>query len=120
MKLFPGRFFFLEVINIKTERITFRMTSDELGKIQAKANKANMKISEYLRQTSLNNEIVVIEDLKEFTKELRGIGTNLNQLTILCHQGRITCPNIFTTQEKVNQIWQSLNLLMERTRKKQV
>lgn len=105
---------------IKTERITFRLTPKELEKIEMKASKANMKVSEYLRQTSMSKEIVVIEDLKEFTKELRGIGTNLNQLTILCHQGRITCPNIFTTQEKVNQIWQCLNLLMEKTRRNQV
>ena len=103
----------------KSEKITFRTTPKELEKIETKARKANMKVSEYLRQASMHNEIVVIEDLKEFTKELRGIGTNLNQLTILCHQGRITCPNIFTTQEKVNQIWQSLNLLMEKTRKNQ-
>ena len=101
---------------MKTERITFRLTPKELEKIEIKASKSNMKVSEYLRQASMNKEIIVIEDLKEFTKELRGIGTNLNQLTILCHQGRITCPNIFTTQEKVNQIWQSLNLLMERTK----
>ncbi len=107
----------ITIVN-KTERITFRINPKELRIIESKANKANMKISEYIRYASLNKEILVIEDLKNFTKELRAIGINLNQLTILCHQGRISCPDISTTNKKVNEIWQSLNLLMGETRRK--
>lgn len=78
-----------------------------------------MKVSEYVRHTSLNKEIIVINELKSFTKELRAIGTNLNQLTILCHQGKIICPDISATKKKVNEIWQSLNSLMGEMRKRQ-
>lgn len=107
------------IIGSKTERITFRITPSELEKIESKANNANMKVSEYIRYASLNKEIIVIDDLKIFTKELRGIGINLNQLTILCHQGKITCPDISATKKKVNEIWQFLNSSMGRTRKNQ-
>lgn len=105
------------IIEHRTEKITFRVTSKELEKIQDKAKKANMKLSEYMRYTSLNKEIIVINDLREFIKELRGIGTNLNQLTMLCHQGKITCLNIAETREKVNEIWRLLNLLMGKTKR---
>lgn len=104
-------------IGNKTERITFRISHQELNVIESKANKANMKVSEYVRYASLNKEIIIVEDLKSFTKELRAIGTNLNQLTILCHQGKIICPDISATKKKVNEIWQSLNSLMGETRK---
>lgn len=107
------------VIGNKTERITFRISPGELTKIEYKANEANMKLSEYIRHASLNKDIIVIEDIKYFTKELRAIGVNLNQITILCHQGKIICPDISTTNKKVNEIWQSLNSLMGETRKRQ-
>lgn len=107
------------IIDHKTERITFRISPDELKKIEAKANKSNMKVSEYVRDASLDKNIIVIDDLKSFTKELRGIGTNLNQLTILCYQGRITCLDISTTKKKVNEIWQLLNSLMVKTKRNQ-
>lgn len=106
-------------IGNRTERITFRINKNELKKIEVNASKANMKISEYLRHASLNKEILVIEDIKDFTKELRGIGTNLNQLTILCHKGKITCLDISATKKKVNEIWQFLNLLMGKMKKRQ-
>lgn len=106
-------------IGSKTERITFRISPNELKKIEANADRANMKMSEYLRHASLNKEILVIEDIKSFTKELRGIGTNLNQLTILCHKGKISCLDISATKKKVNDIWQFLNLLMGEMKKGQ-
>lgn len=105
------------VIAERTEKITFRVTEKENIKIQKKAKKANMTISEYLRYTSLNKKIIVIEDIKELTKELRGIGNNLNQLTILCHKGKITCPDISETKKKVTEIWHLLNSLTEKIKK---
>ncbi len=118
----PSPFTFLKevvIIGNKNERITFRINSKELKTIESNSKKANMMISEYVRYASLNKEIVVIEDLKIFTKDLRAIGINLNQLTILCYQGKITCPNIYETKEKVNEIWRSLNLLMGETKKRE-
>ena len=108
-----------EVIKIehRTERITFRITPSELDKIEKKAKTANVSISEYTRQSILKDNIIVIEDLKEFTQELRGIGKNLNQLTILSHQGKINTLDLSSTKQKVNEIWQLLNLLMQKMKR---
>lgn len=70
-----------------------------------------MKISQFVRDSVLEKDIVVIKELQQFSKEIRGIGRNLNQLAILCHQGKITCPNIEHVERKVDEVWRLLNLL---------
>ncbi|WP_406242033.1 plasmid mobilization protein [Tissierella carlieri] len=105
----------------KTERKTFRFSPEELRVIEKKAEKANLKVSEFIRQAALDKNIVVIEELKDFNKALKGIGNNLNQLTILAHQGKINVVNendLSEVKEKVNEIWQLLNSLMVKTKKK--
>lgn len=106
----------------KIKKITFRVTSEELKIIEDKVKKSNLKKSEYMRHSALNKKIVVIEDLKKFIKVLRGIGNNINQLTILSHQGKINIieeNDLIEVKEKVNEIWQLLNSLMAKTKKKQ-
>ncbi|OZV13519.1 hypothetical protein CIW83_02940 [Tissierella sp. P1] len=102
----------------RTERITFRVSPVELRVIEEKAEKANLKVSELVRRATLDKEIVVIEELKDFTKEVRGIGRNINQLTILAHQGKIIYPNIYEIEGKIDDIWQLLNLLIAKTKAK--
>lgn len=104
-------------LDYKTEKKSIRFSQKELTVIEKKAEKAKLKLSEYVRQSALDKNIVVIEDLKEFTKELRAIGKNLNQLAILAHQGKINCVNLENTQKKVDGIWQLLNSLMVEMKK---
>ncbi|QUH21640.1 plasmid mobilization relaxosome protein MobC [Alkaliphilus sp. B6464] len=105
------------VIENKTIRISFRVSEREHTKIVNKVNRSNLSLSQYLRSSSLDKNIVVIEDFKNFSKELKAIGNNLNQLNVLCHQGKITCPDISITRKKVEEIWELLNLLMDQTKK---
>lgn len=93
------------------------MTPKELEIIEGKAKKANMKISEFVRDSALNKKIIIIEDLKEVTKNLKGISRNLNQALILAHKGYIKKIDIEPTQKQVNEIWQLLNSLMAKMKK---
>lgn len=104
-------------ISRRTGKTSFRRTEKEFKEIQDRAKKSNMNVSEYIRYASLNKEIIVIEDLKGFSKELKKIGNNLNQALMLAHQGRIQNINLAPIQKKVDEIWQLLNLLTEKTRK---
>lgn len=109
-------------LGYKTEKKTFRVSPEELKVIEKKAEKANLKVSEFVRRAALDKGIVVIEELNEFSKELRGIGKNINQLTILSHQGKINVieeKDLKEVKEKVNEIWQLLNSLMAKTKKRQ-
>ncbi|SHH59945.1 plasmid mobilization protein [Sporanaerobacter acetigenes] len=102
----------------RTEKITFRVTPSELKIIENKAKESNIKVSEYVRQSSLGKDIIVIRDLEELVKEVNAIGRNLNQLAILCHQGKITCLKLDYVENKLDKVWQSLNLLVIKTKRK--
>lgn len=95
----------------KTERIEIRVTPEEKMLIALKSKQANQNISEYLIKSSINNEIVVINELPEMVTELRRIGNNINQLTRLANSRVITCVGLESTKKELQKIWQSLNLL---------
>ena len=50
------------------------------------ANEIGMELAKIFE----NREVIVNSDLRELNQELRYQGNNLNQLTKLCHQGRIS------------------------------
>lgn len=101
----------------KSVVLKFRVTPEEQKVIQAKAQKSNMKLSRYLASSALEKEIFVFQDLKEFTHQLSKIGTNLNQLALLANQGKIKCADIGTVKKVLNEIWQSLTLLTQKTKR---
>ncbi|MDT8716065.1 plasmid mobilization relaxosome protein MobC [Clostridium sp. 19966] len=91
--------------NVQTN---IRMTEDEIEQIKKKAKKANMTFSNYVIASALNKDIVVIDGINDFTHQLSKVGTNINQLTMLCHQGKITCPDINSVSKILKEIWEKL------------
>ena len=79
----------------QTETLTLRLTPEEKFSLQEKMYKA---VAPSMRQFVLNmcmdGQIIVNSDLRELNQELRYQGNNLNQLTKLCHQGRIYAPEL--------------------------
>ena len=73
----------------KEKRITLRVTPEQYEAIQSKAEMAQMSTGAYVRAAALRHRVVVIDGLKEFTHELKGIGRNVNQLVVLTNMGRI-------------------------------
>ena len=103
---------------MKDRGLNIRITKDNLEKIKGNAKKAQMTTTVYLTKRGLDvDKIIILEDLKPVCYELRKIGANLNQLAILAHQGKITCINLTTLAEAVENLWQPLNLLTEKTRR---
>ena len=87
----------------KDIRITFRVTPEDYERIKTKADRAHMSVSAYVRAAALRHKVVVVDGLKEYTHELKGIGRSLNQLTILAHEGRISVVDLdsmFSALEK--------------------
>jgi hypothetical protein len=105
------------IIANKSKKLSFRVTPTELKRIEQRAEKANLDISKYIRKMVLNKEVIVIEDLKPFVKELKSIGNNLNQAVTLAHMGKINNINIAPLSKEMTKIWQLLNLLTEKMRK---
>lgn len=48
----------------------------------------------FILRMCMDGKVIVNSDLRELNQELRYQGNNLNQLTKLCHQGRIYAPEL--------------------------
>lgn len=73
----------------RTLQINIRMTPPEREAIMRKAQKAKMPLSHYIILSALNKTIVSTEELKQVHFLLKNISGNVNQLTVLSHQGKI-------------------------------
>ncbi|KNZ42453.1 hypothetical protein AKG39_06410 [Acetobacterium bakii] len=83
-------------------------------KIEANAKLANMTVGQYVRETYHGGQLVVLDGLREFLSDLKKIGTNLNQLTALCHMGKITAPDLKSIQKTMNEIFIKLNRMISK------
>lgn len=96
-------------MKLKDTTATIRLNSQDKEIIQGYAKTAGLSLSEYMLQASKNESVVVIIDGKEILHQLSKIGTNLNQLAILAHQGRITCPDLQATNGNLKKILKELS-----------
>ena len=75
----------------QTETITIRVTPEEKLSMQGKMYEAVApSMREFILRMCMDGKVIVNSDLRELNQELRYQGNNLNQLTKLCHQGRIS------------------------------
>ena len=93
----------------KTKRINLRVTEKDYEKINKKAKKAKLNMSQYVSLSALDRDFVIIEDLKDLIHQLSKVGNNLNQLTMLAHQNRLKEINVRETQAVLKEIWELLN-----------
>lgn len=82
--------------------------------LKKKVKELNLTQTEIIEKFISDGKIVVITELIETQKQLRYIGNNLNQLTKLCHEGRIKSLDLEELKKEVRNVWQSLNLLIQR------
>ena len=68
-----------------------------------KVRQSGLRQQEYLLHAALETPIHVVEDLKPLLGELRAWGRNLNQLTVLAHQGHIESANLQEATEMKKQ-----------------
>ena len=69
----------------KDIKFSTRMASADREKIRALAAKAHMSMSDYVTACCLGKRIVVIDEQKELLRQLKGIGSNINRLTVLAN-----------------------------------
>ena len=77
------------------ETINIRLTTEEKSAVLDRMKEAVApSLREYVLRMCMDGKIVVNTDLRELNQELHYQGNNLNQLTKLCHQGRIYAPEL--------------------------
>lgn len=95
--------------------IKARVTEQEKSIILSRFKESGLNnFSQFVRNCCLNNPIIAINNLKELSLELHWIGNNLNQLTLLCHQGMITAPDISETTDTLKRIYKELTDIKRR------
>ncbi len=87
------------------------MTDSEWKAIEKIAACTGMGIGEYLRISALGKTIYQVEELKSILHELKGIGRNLNQLTMLSHQGVVRTVNLTATADGIGRCYEAINKL---------
>ena len=100
----------------KDTTFSIRIASSDLDTIKKKAKQARLSQSEYVTRCCLGRQVVVIEDLKEVTKQLRAIGNNLNRLTVLANMGRVEISNMDGLTQELANVSTALREIQERGR----
>ena len=90
---------------IKDKNYAFRITDNDLNTIKQKAKKAKMTVTDYITKSALDKDIVIIDGLPEIVTQLKKIGNNLNQLTMLSHQEVIKEVNLNETEQTLASIY---------------
>ena len=96
----------------KNQFIRARVAGWEKDCIRRKAGGAHLTERECGGRAARGGEVTVIEGMDELLRELRYQGNNLNQLTVMARQGRITQVNYEPFTEVYRNAWQTLNSLL--------
>jgi len=100
----------------KAKIINFRTTQEDYERIKRRAENVGLNMTAYITTMALDGEIIVVPGRREAAYELNRIGNNLNQLTRLCHEGTMTCPDLAGMKAEVRSVWQSLSSPTQRSR----
>ena len=91
--------------NKKDRAFTVRFTEEQFHHIAEQADRAMMSPSNYIRAAAVRGKVNVILDGKAVARELKAIGNNLNQLTVLANMGHISTINLKQTHEDLSKLY---------------
>lgn len=97
----------------KDTYISMRINADDKAIIEKLAEKAGISTSEFMIRAAMGEKILVLIDGKDILHQLSKIGTNLNQLTILVHKGKIACPDLTAINQTLNQMLKQMIRMMK-------
>ncbi len=100
----------------KDTTFSIRISSGDLETIKRKAKQARMSQSDYVTRCCLGRQVVVIDGLKEVSKQLRAIGGNLNRLTVLANIGRVSVTSLDGAAQELAKVSAALREIQERGR----
>ena len=97
----------------KDIKFSTRMASADREKIKALAAKAHMSMSDYVTACCLGKRIVVIDEQKELLRQLKGIGSNINRLTVLANMGKVQVIGLEKAAGELSEVSAALRSVME-------
>ena len=97
----------------KDIKFSTRMAFADREKIRALAAKAHMSMSDYVTACCLGKRIVVIDEQKELLRQLKGIGSNINRLTVLANMGKVQVIGLEKAAGELSEVSAALRAVME-------
>ena len=97
----------------KDIKFSTRMASADREKIRALAAKAHMSMSDYGTACCRGKRIMVIDEQKELLRQLKGIGSNINRLTILVNMGKGQVIGLEKAAGELSEVSVALRAVME-------
>ena len=97
----------------KDIKFSTRMASAYREKIKALAAKAHMSMSDYVTACCLGKRIIVIDEQKELLRQLKGIGGNINRLTVLANMGTVQVIGLEKAAGELSEVSAALRSVME-------
>ena len=97
----------------KDIKVSTRMASADREKIKALAAKAHMSMSDYVTACCLGKRIIVIDEQKELLRQLKGIGSNINRLTVLANMGTVQVIGLDKAAQELSEVSVALRAVME-------
>ncbi len=97
----------------KDVKFSTRMASADREKIRALAAKAHMSMSDYVTACCLGKRIVVIDEQKELLRQLKGIGSNINRLTVISNMGKVQVIGLEKAAGELSEVSAALRSVME-------
>ena len=98
------------------KKFAFRIKEKDYLLLKKKATRANITMTDFIIKAITEQKIVVIDSLVPLLSELKAVGRNLNQLTVLANTGRINVVNLSETLDKCTEIHAVLYEMLERRR----
>ena len=93
--------------------MSFWVSEAEQKKIKKLVAKTGLSQREYLLSAALGRTIYQVEELKPTLFELKAIGRNVNQLTMLAHQGRVMTVNLTEATNALERNYAAINGLYD-------
>ena len=98
---------------LRDKKISFWASEAERNKILKAIKRTGMTQREYLLMAAQGKTIYQIDELKPTLHELKAISRNINQLTMLAHQGRIKVVNLSEATDALTRNFIAINGLFE-------
>lgn len=98
---------------VRDKKMSFWVSESEQKKIKKLVAKTGLSQREYLLSAALGRTIYQVEELKPMLFELKAIGRNINQLTMLAHQGHVTTINLTEATSALQRNYAAINGLYD-------
>ncbi len=98
---------------MKDRRKTIRMSKEEEKRVLLSLEDTGLNFSDYVRKAINDHPVIVISGIRDLHMQVAKIGNNLNQLTMLAHEGRITSVNLAKCLEMLQLTYDKLNEISE-------